>query len=274
MTIRVFLLFLATGQNELLHSKRSSLHPERRRAMAVTDRKRFGQDLLTPDELMDGLEEIRAEYGGLHREKDKPQTVEAIAAQKRRIHRGGDGNHRFEGERYLAITDDKAARRMQLRKLVDEGGQDSVGGPMPSHPTLQKWHSLEFGLTEEEVHDLEMQDFTPEALTYFGWYYWMHRSEEWPVLLGSAMVGEGEKRVPEARERMIRELDAARELYQQLGIKNVDRAMQNQLEHSPIGADDEHVIFGENMTREHVNTPELQDALRKAFILRLHQPRA
>ena len=109
---------------------------------------------------------------------------------------------------------------------------------------------------------------------YFGWYYWMHRSEEWPVLLGSALVGEGEKRLPEVRDRMIRELDEARELYQQLGIKNIDRAMQNQLEHSPIGADDDHVVFGENMTREYVNTPELQEALRKAFILRLHQTRS
>jgi hypothetical protein len=33
-------------------------------------------------------------------------------------------------------------------------------------------------------------------------------------------------------------------------------------------------VFGENMTREYVNTPELQEALRKAFILRLHQNRA
>jgi hypothetical protein len=101
----------------------------------------------------------------------------------------------------------------------------------------------------------------------------MHRNEPWPVLLGSAMVGEGEKRLPEVRERQIMELDENRELYQQLGIKNVDRAMTNQIEHSPIGADDDHVVFGENMTRTHVNTPELQDALRKVFTLRLHMTR-
>ena len=200
--------------------------------------------------------------------------MEAIAETKRRIHRGGDGNHRFEGERYLAIEDDKEARRFQLRKLIDEGGQDSVGGPLPSHPTLQRWHSLEFGLTEDEVHRLEMDDMSPTTLTYNGWYYWMHRTEPWPVLLGSAMVGEGEKRLPEVRERMIRELDESRELYRKLGIKDVERAMVNQVEHSPIGADDEHVVFGENMTRQHVNTPELQEALRKVFILRLHQTRA
>jgi pyrroloquinoline quinone (PQQ) biosynthesis protein C len=233
----------------------------------------IGRDPLSGDELLDALEEVRDENGGRARPK-RPETFEAIAESKRRIHRGGDVNHRFEGERYLAITDNKQARRFQLRKLVDEGGQDSVGGPMPSHPTLQRWHSYEFGLTPEEVNKLEMEDMAPANLTYLGWYYWMHRSEPWPVLLGSALVGEGEKRRPEVRERMIRELDEARALYEQLGIKNIDRAMQNQIEHSPIGADDEHVVFGENMTREYVNTPELQEALRKVFILRLHQTRA
>jgi pyrroloquinoline quinone (PQQ) biosynthesis protein C len=241
-------------------------------AMVIRD-KELGQDLLEGDELLDALEEVRASYGGRARPGRRPDTVEAIAESKRRGHRGGDGNHRFEGERYLNINDDKAARRFQLRKLVDEGGQDSVGGPMPSHPTLQKWHSFEFGLTEEEVHKLEMEDMAPATLTYNGWYYWMHRSEAWPVLLGSALVGEGEKRLPEVRDRMIQDLDDTRALYEKLGIKNIDRAMQNQIEHSPIGADDEHVVFGENMTREHVNTPELQEALRKVFILRLLQSR-
>jgi len=235
--------------------------------------KQWGEDLLSPDELMDGLEEIRASYGGLQRNRKKPTTIEAIAESKRRSHRGGDGNHRFEGERYLNIDDNKEARRFQLRKLVDEGGQDSVGGPLPSHPTLSKWHSVEFGLTDEEIHELELADATPEQLTYQGWYYWMHRNEPWPVLLGSAMVGEGEKRLPEVRERQIMELDENRELYQQLGVKNVDRALTGQIEHSPIGADDDHVVFGENMTRQHVNTPDLQDALRKVFTLRLHMTR-
>jgi len=236
--------------------------------------KQWGKDTLSGDELMDGLEEIRDSYGGLGRNRGKPQTVEAIAEAKRRAHKGGDGNHRFEGERYLNITDNKAARRFQLRKLVDEGGQDSVGGPLPSHPTLSKWNSEEFGLTDDEIHKLEMEDPSPATLTYGGWYYWMHRTEPWPVLLGSAMVGEGEKRRPEVKERMIRELDETRELYAELGIKNIDRAMTGQIEHSPIGADDAHVVFGEEMTRTYVNDPELQEALRKVFILRLHQGRA
>ena len=240
--------------------------------MAATD-KRLGEDLLDGDELLDALEEIRDIYGGRNRPGGRAVTIEAIAEQKRRGHRGGDGNHRFEGERYLNIDDNKEARRFQLRKLVDEGGQDSVGGPMPSHPTLQKWHSIEFGLTEEEVHQLEMEDMAPATLTYSGWYYFMHRTEPWPVLLGSALVGEGEKRRPEVREAQIKALDESRELYQELGIKNIDRAMQNQIEHSPIGADDEHVVFGVKMTREHVNTPDLQEALRKVFHLRMHMTR-
>src|SRR5579884_2880020 len=103
----------------------------------VATNKELGQDLLEGDELLDALEDIRTSYGGRLRPADKAKTIESIAAQKRRGHRGGDGNHRFEGERYLAINDNKEARRFQLRKLVDEGGQDSVGGPMPSHPTLQ-----------------------------------------------------------------------------------------------------------------------------------------
>jgi hypothetical protein len=55
-----------------------------------------------------------------------------------------------------------------------------------------------------------------------------------------ALVSEGAKRLPEVREAQLRALDETRELYQQLGIKNIDRAMQNQIEHSPIGADEDH----------------------------------
>lgn len=243
--------------------------------MAITT-KQFGRDVLSPDELLDGLEEIRANGGGgdpFATTGRRATTVEAIAAGKRRSHLGGDGNHRFEGERYLNIRDNKDVRRFQLRKLIDEGGQDSVGGPLPSHPILSNWNSIEFGLTADEIHVLEKEDAPPERTVSDGWWYWMHRNEPWPVLLGSALVGEGAKRMPEVRDAQIRALDETRELYQELGIKNIQRAMQRQIEHSPIGADDDHVVFGENMTREHVNTPELQERLRKVFTLRLHQTR-
>jgi len=243
--------------------------------MAAT-RKEFGRDLLSPDELLDGLEEIRADAGGgdpFATPGRKLNTVDAIAASKRRQHLGGDGNHRFEGERYLNIRDNKDVRRFQLRKLIDEGGQDAVGGPLPSHPILSNWNSNEFGVSDDEIHELEKQDAPPERFLSDGWWFWMHRTEAWPVLLGSALVGEGAKRLPEVREAQIRALDETRELYEELGVKNIQRAMQRQIEHSPIGADDDHVVFGENMTREHVNTPELQEALRKVFTLRLQQTR-
>lgn len=244
--------------------------------MAVTN-KQWGKDILSADELMDSLEEIRSEYtggnpAGTRRDRSK-DTIESIAAQKRRGHQGGDGNHRFEGERYIAITDNKEVRRFQLRKLIDEGGQDSVGGPIPSHPTLQAWHSNEFGVSMEEVHQLEMTDSDAGGLVRGGWWYYMHRYESWPVLLGSALVGEGAKRLPAVRERMIQELDENREWYQQIGIKDIDKAMLNQIEHSPIGADQDHVVFGENMTREYITTPEMQERIRQVFTLRLQQSR-
>jgi pyrroloquinoline quinone (PQQ) biosynthesis protein C len=238
---------------------------------------RLGQDPLTPDELMDALEQVRSDYTGGNpaaARRRPPDSPDKVAAEKRRIHKGGDGNHRFEGEPYLNIRDDKAVRRFQLRKLIDEGGQDSVGGPVPSHPTLQRWNSEEFGVSQAEIEHLEMEDALPEALVRNGWWYYMHRTEPWPVLLGSALVSEGAKRLPAVREAQLRDLDETRELYESWGIKNIDRAMKNQLEHSPIGADDDHVVFGENMTREHVNTPELQERLRKVFTLRIQQSKA
>ena len=162
-------------------------------------------------------------------------------------------------------------RRFQLRKLIDEGGQDTVGGPVPSHPTLSRWHSEEFGLPKEEIDALEKSDWSPEELVSNGWYYWMHRTEPWPVLLGSALVGEGEKRLPEVREQMIQDLEETKQLYEKLGIKDIERAMLNQREHSPIGADADHVVFGEDVTRAFVDTPELQERLRQVFIFRLQR---
>jgi pyrroloquinoline quinone (PQQ) biosynthesis protein C len=242
--------------------------------MAVAQESR---EVLSPDDLMDALEQIRSDFTGgdpAGARRRPPQSPEQVVEEKRRFHLGGDGNHRFEGERYLNIRDDKDVRRFQLRKLIDEGGQDSVGGPVPSHPTLQRWHSLEFGIPEDEINHREMEDALPEVLVRNGWWYYMHRTEPWPVLLGSALVSEGAKRVPAIREAQLRDLDEVRELYESWGIKDIERAMKNQVEHSPIGADDDHVIFGENMTREHVNTPELQESVRKVFTLRIQQPKA
>ena len=125
---------------------------------------------MSPEAFVEELERIRTEFldgaspWGRGRRRGK-QTKEEIAAGKRKGHVGGDGNHRFEGERYLNAQD-RTIRRKQLRKLVDEGGQISVGGPLPGHPTLSKWHSHEFGLTEEErARHLNALSITQEYLT-------------------------------------------------------------------------------------------------------------
>ena len=228
---------------------------------------------LSPEEFVDELERIRTEFldgaspWGRGRRRGN-QTKEQIAEGKRRGHVGGDGNHRFEGERYLNAQD-KTVRRKQLRKLVDEGGQISVDGPLPGHPTLSKWHSHEFGLTEEEIAGLEMQDMSPESLVTLGWWYLLQRSSPWAVALGSALVGEGSKRLPGAVEHFTLLIDEARQEYAKMGIKDIDRAVQLMIEHAPFGVDMEHAMFAEEIVKEFVDTPELQADMRRAFILTL-----
>jgi pyrroloquinoline quinone (PQQ) biosynthesis protein C len=224
---------------------------------------------LPGDAFLDLLEEIRGEVlgGEMLRKPISGLTPEQIAAQKRKKHLGGDANHRFEGERYLNCTD-KGIRRMQLRKLVDEGGQTSVGGPTPSHPTLDRWHSMEFGLTEEEIDRLEKSDAPADQLIVLGWWVHIQRNSPWQVALGTAMAGEGEKRVPGRTERFIQELEDLKREYATMGV-NVERAIALKVEHAPIGVDLEHAEFGANIVKEHVNTAELQDEVRKAFIMSL-----
>ncbi len=228
---------------------------------------------MSPEEFVEELERIRTEFldgaspWGRGRRRGK-QTKEEIAAGKRKGHVGGDGNHRFEGERYLNAQN-KTIRRQQLRKLVDEGGQTSVGGPLPSHPALSKWHSTEFGLTDGEIAELEMQDLSPESLVSLGWWYLLQRSSPWSVALGSALVGEGSKRLPGAVEFFTLLIDEARQEYAKMGIKNIDRAVQIMIEHAPFGVDMEHAMFAERIVKEFIDTPELQGDMRRAFILTL-----
>src|SRR5947209_10706338 len=106
---------------------------------------------LPPDKFLEELEELRRKHlgGQLLRPPRRYATKEEEAAAKRRRHLGGAGaNHKFEGERYLNCTD-KGVRRVQLRKLIDEGGQQTVGTGLPSHPMLSRWESYEFGLSDE-----------------------------------------------------------------------------------------------------------------------------
>ncbi len=218
------------------------------------------------DEFLDELEGIRSEFlnGRPFRERTAARSKEAIAEGKRKRHRGGDSNHRFEGERYLNCTE-KSVRRMQLRKLIDEGGQITVGGEMPSHPELARWESYEFGLTPEEVLRLEKEDPLPQRLIVDGWWVNLMRTSHWAVAIGSSLVGEGEKRIPEIRKRLLEEIEILRKKYTAMGIKDVERALANRIEHA--GVDVEHSEFGANVVRYHVNTPELKEQMRRAFTL-------
>jgi len=225
---------------------------------------------LSAGEFIELMEQTRAEFlegkSPFRGDNITGRSVEQIADSKRQFHTGGDPNHRFEGERYLN-TPDKEIRRKQLRKLVDEGGQDTVGGPMASHPALARWHSNEFGISNEEIDQLETEDADPETLVKEGWWFDVNRSSPWPVAIASCMVGEGSKRLPGSVEHYENVIAIARTEFAKLGIKNVDRAVQLLIEHAPFGADMEHAMFGEAVVREAVDTPELQDEALRAFIL-------
>ena len=231
-------------------------------------------EALSPGEFIELLEQTRTEFlgGGSPFRGDRigGQTVEQIRESKVKFHTGGDPNHRFEGERYLNTTD-KEIRRKQLRKLVDEGGQTTVGGQMPSHPTLARWHSNEFGLSNAEIDELERKDAAPETLVKEGFWFDLQRSSHWAVALSSALVGEGSKRLPGSVEHYEKLIADARVEFKKLGVKDVDRAVQLLIEHAPFGADMEHARFGEEVVRAAVDTPELQSEALRAFILTMQR---
>lgn len=217
---------------------------------------------------LEGLREKHLNGRPFRPSRFRGKTKEQIAEARRRVHAGGSDNHRFEGERYLNVPV-KSVRREQLRKLVDEGGQTAVGGPTPSHPTLARWESCEFGLTDEEITQLELEDPTPETLIRLGWWDHLNRTSHWAVAIGSGLPGEGEKRIKALREYYVNEIEEMRKEYAAMGIKNLDRALKFKVEHAS-GTDVGHAEFNARVVSQYVNTPELQDEMRKVFILRLH----
>jgi pyrroloquinoline quinone (PQQ) biosynthesis protein C len=233
-----------------------------------------GKQPLPAGEFIELMEQTRSEFlegkSPFRGDNITGRSVEQIADSKRKFHTGGDPNHRFEGERYLNTTH-REIRRKQLRKLVDEGGQDTVGGPMASHPHLARWHSNEFGISNDEIDQLEMKDADPETLVKEGWWFDVNRSSPWPVAIASCMVGEGSKRLPGSVEHYENVVATARREFAKLGIKNIDRAVQLIIEHAPFGADMEHARFGEEVIRTAVNTTELQEGSLKAFILTMQR---
>jgi pyrroloquinoline quinone (PQQ) biosynthesis protein C len=225
-------------------------------------------DVRSPDEFIAELEALRAAWRQTHpfriREIKSRDEFPRLAAAKRRRHAGGDDNHRFEGERYLNCTD-KATRRMQLRKLVDEGGQTTVGGPQVSHPLLSRWESYAYGLTPEEVTALEKGDADPAELVRRGWWLYMNRSSHFAVAIGSGLVVEGEHKQRSAE--LLAAIAEDEKRFQEWGVANVEQALENRREHA--GVDIDHADFNEDVVRQFVSTPELQDEMRRVFILRL-----
>jgi pyrroloquinoline quinone (PQQ) biosynthesis protein C len=222
----------------------------------------------TPDEFIAELEGLRAEWRKTHPfripEIMSPDEFPRLAEGKRRRHAGGDDNHRFEGERYLNCTD-KASRRMQLRKLVDEGGQATVGGPQVSHPLLSRWESYGYGLTAEEITALEKGDSDPAELVRRGWWLAMNRDSHFAIAIGSGLVLEGEHKLRSAE--LLAAIEEDRKRFIEWGVPDVDRALENRHEHA--GVDVDHADFNEHVVRQFVTTPELQDEMRRVFMLRL-----
>ena len=221
--------------------------------------------IIPPDQFIAELEKLRAE----HRKefpfrRDVGKTKQEEGEAKRKNHLGGSDNHRFEGERYLNCTD-KSVRRKQLRKLVDEGGLTTFGGKVPSHPMLDRLGSREFGLTEEEIHRLEKADPLPEKLIVRGWWVNLNRTQHWAVAIGSGMVVEGEKKVNPEHEQ--KEIEEMKRDYSAMGVKNIGNAVWFRAEHA--GVDIDHADFNEAVVKKFVVTPELREAMRNAFILRL-----
>jgi len=226
------------------------------------------QEALAPGEFIEELEGIRAEwrkkFPARIREIETKEEMARLADGKRRQHAGGDINHRFEGERYLNTTD-KASRRFQLRKLVDEGGQDTVGGKQTSHPMLSRWESYGYGLSPEEVDSLEKGDCNPAELVKRGWWSYLTRDSHFGVGIGSGMVVEGQNKINSVE--LLEAVERDRERFVEWGIPDPDKVLENRHEHA--GVDIDHADFNEEVVRRFVNTPELQEELRKAFIMRL-----
>jgi pyrroloquinoline quinone (PQQ) biosynthesis protein C len=225
-------------------------------------------DALAPDSFIAEIESLRNEHRKKYpyrvREISSRDQINGLAEAKRRQHAGGDINHRFEGERYLNCSD-KATRRFQLRKLVDEGGQDTVGGPQVSHPLLSRWESYGYGLTPEDITELEKSDANARELVARGWWISLMRDSHFAVAIGSGMVAEGENKIHSPE--LLAAIERDRTRFQEWGIADVDRALMNRHEHA--GIDIDHADFNENVVRRFVTTPELQEEMKRAFAIRL-----
>jgi hypothetical protein len=55
--------------------------------------------------------------------------------------------------------------------------------------------------------------------------------------------------------------------YSAMGVKNISHALWFRAEHA--GVDMDHADFNEMVVKQYVDTPELREEMRRAFILRL-----
>lgn len=233
-----------------------------------------GHRLIPGDEFLKELENIRHQVleGGPLRDSAghavKAKTKAEAAAARRRTHRGGGDAVNTERERYLNCPV-REVRRKQLRKLIDEAGEDLFGGRWPAHTVLDGWASQEFGITEEEIRQLAKEDPSPESIVGAGYSEHLLRHEPWPFGIGMGLVSEGEKLNPRSREMLLRQIDQAREDYIAMGIENVDRAMTSAVLHATVDVD--HAMFNAEVIRDYCDTAELQEGMRRAFILRIQQ---
>lgn len=226
----------------------------------------------TGGDFVEELDRVRKEFNGGQPQgrRQLAKTLPELQAARRRGHRGGDFIVKRNAERYLNCPI-KSVRRFQIRKIVDEAGQDIFGGPMPSHEMLARWESEELGLTPEEMDQLQYEDPNPQGLIFSGWWLHCHREGHWAVAMGTAYAGEGLKIIEDERARLLQAIEEKQELYQQLGVRDVERALVRDVEHS--GVDIDHAQFDAEVIRHYVTEPEVKEEMKRAFILRLSQGR-
>ena len=229
-----------------------------------------GPRVVPGNEFLEEIEEIREQVteGKPLRNRVLPKSPEDMRETRRQ--RGGTGTSlpKTNTERGLRVPDAKL-RRLQLRKTIDEAGQDIFGGTYPAHSELDRIVSRAFGVTDDEMDAVARQDGTPESLVCSGWYASLLRESSWPMGIGTALVSEGEKLNPKRRQWTLDHMEKLRQLYEEWEIEHVDRATLRDDVHAEV--DVEHSNLDADTIREYVNTAELQDEFRRDWILRIQE---
>lgn len=223
------------------------------------------------ERFLEELEEIREDVteGKPLRMKSVPGTYEEAAAVRRRgAGVTGVGLPKTNYERYLRVPIAEV-RRAQLRKTIDEAGQDIFGGKYPAHSELDRIVNRAFGVTDEEMNAAGRKEASAEGLICIGWYMSMLREAPWPFGIGTALVSEGEKLNPKRRQWTLQYMDELREAYESWGMQNVDDATIRDDVHAE--ADVDHSNLDADVIRDFIDSPEWQEQFRRIFALRIHQ---